>query len=191
MYERFNVKISGDVLLMHNGQLCDPLNEYAKEVKAISNRKNKTESDHKMLADAEFIGGLYVSGNKPVLPTRVLEATICEGARKTRHGRIALSSLFVDTDGVLTYDGGPLTVKQLVKSDEHRLTVGVKVQRARIMRTRPMFRNWSAEFKLSILSALADAEQAHTWLNNAGAMVGVGDYRPRYGRFTVVNFDRI
>jgi len=66
------------------------------------------------------------------------------------------------------------------------------VQKAAIMRARPLFRNWAVEFAI-----LADTEllpDAHTilaaQLAEAGSRIGIGDYRPQkggpFGRFTVV-----
>lgn len=191
MYTQFLVGIQGDILLLHNGQLADPLNKYAKAMKQVSGKRNKSEEDFAKLADIEFEGSLYVEEGKAVLDSRVLEAAIAEGAKVTKEGKKALTSVFVDTSGELTYRGGPLSVEELVKSDEHRLTVGVRVQRNRVMRTRPLFRDWSAEFKVSLLTSEANADSLHTWLENAGRTKGVGDYRPRYGRFAVSKFEQI
>lgn len=189
-YEQFRVKISGDVLLLHNGQLADPLNKFAKAMKAVSGRRNKTESDYEQMAQLEYEGSLYLDKGKVVVDSRVLEAAICVGAKKSKEGKLALSSVFVDTPGALSYAGGPLSVEELVKSEAHRLTVAVRVQNSRVMRTRPMFRDWSAEFKVSLLADIASEEQLSKWLADAGSLTGIGDYRPRYGRFTVTEFEK-
>lgn len=70
--------------------------------------------------------------------------------------------------------------------DQRRVTV----QRAGITRTRPAFKTgWRAIFRLIVLTPeyiapalLNDVVQA------AGRLVGVGDFRPTYGRFQVVKF---
>ena len=67
------------------------------------------------------------------------------------------------------------------------------VQRSAITRVRPAFlAGWKATIELSVLtpeyippSALLDT------LGMAGRLVGVGDFRPMFGRFQVIKFERI
>jgi len=54
----------------------------------------------------------------------------------------------------------------------------------RIMRTRPIFRNWSALAVIEYESSLLNLEQVDRWIQTAGVQVGICDWRPRYGRFT-------
>lgn len=67
----------------------------------------------------------------------------------------------------------------------------VMVQRNGVTRTRPAFlTGWRAQIDLQVLTPEyippADLLAA---LNDAGRLVGVGDFRPTYGRFQVVSFD--
>lgn len=67
----------------------------------------------------------------------------------------------------------------------------VMVQRNGVTRTRPAFlAGWRAQIDLQVLTPEyippADLLAA---LNDAGRLVGVGDFRPTYGRFQVVSFD--
>ena len=55
----FLVKIQGDQLLMHNGQLADPLNEHTKRLKEFTSKKRKSDDDHIKIGEIEFQGGLY------------------------------------------------------------------------------------------------------------------------------------
>lgn len=186
----YEVGIRGRSLLMHNGQTADPLNKFAKAMKAVTAVRKKTDAEYEKLAKIEFQAGLYLdaSGTKVIVPGRVLEAAIAEGAKKVKEGKSALAALFVDSDMALEYAGGPLTPDELAKSDKHRLTVGVRVSQARVMRTRPYFEDWSGTFRLSFDDSLANPEQVHTWITRAGELVGLGDWRPRHGRFVVTKF---
>jgi hypothetical protein len=67
----------------------------------------------------------------------------------------------------------------------------VTVQRAGINRTRPaMKKGWQAEFTLQVLTPeYIDPTLFQDVLGTAGRLVGVGDFRPTYGRFNVVNFE--
>lgn len=191
-YAKYRVTIGGSTLLMHNGQTADPLNKYSKAMKEITadRQRKKTDEGIAELARIEYEAALYLNAKRQViLPSRILEAHISEAARKTKEGKVALAGMFVDTDGILEYEGGPLTVEKLLDSEEHRLTVPVCVNGSRVVRTRPLFRNWKTTFEVSILEEMVSANSLKTWLENGGNFVGIGDYRPRYGRYELLKFE--
>lgn len=66
----------------------------------------------------------------------------------------------------------------------------VMVQRNGITRVRPaMLAGWRASFDLICLSPEYIKPHAlHECLNDAGRLVGIGDFRPTYGRFLVTEF---
>ena len=66
----------------------------------------------------------------------------------------------------------------------------VMIQRAGINRTRPAMKvGWKAEFDLQVLTPeYVSAELLYDVVSMAGRLVGVGDFRPTYGRFNVVSF---
>jgi len=65
-----------------------------------------------------------------------------------------------------------------------------RIQRARIMRHRPHLATWQLAFKMTVLdSDLMPLEVLNAILVKAGQAVGIGDYRPRFGRFVVTRFD--
>lgn len=69
----------------------------------------------------------------------------------------------------------------------------VTIQRNGINRTRPAMKaGWRAEFVLQILTPeYIDHAFLQEVVNMAGRLVGLGDFRPTYGRFNVVKFDVI
>ena len=70
--------------------------------------------------------------------------------------------------------------------DSRRAVIG----RVAITRTRPAIKEgWEAEFRLLInLPEYIRAADFQEVLVNAGKLVGLGDFRPSYGRFYVVSF---
>lgn len=72
---------------------------------------------------------------------------------------------------------------------EHRCRV--QVQRNGITRTRPAFRaGWSTEASLMVvLPEYVDPILMHEVVVSAGQLIGVGDFRPTYGRFQVAKFE--
>jgi hypothetical protein len=67
----------------------------------------------------------------------------------------------------------------------------VQIQRNGITRTRPAFHEgWSAELSLMVnLPGYIPPSDLLETLTMAGKVVGVGDFRPSYGRFQVVNYE--
>jgi hypothetical protein len=72
---------------------------------------------------------------------------------------------------------------------EHRCRV--TIQRSGITRSRPAFKEgWSAEFSLMVsLPQYISPNDLLETIGSAGRLVGVGDFRPTYGRFQVTNFE--
>lgn len=68
----------------------------------------------------------------------------------------------------------------------------VVVQRAAITRVRPAMRKgWKAEIQLMInIPEYIDQAFLLDTLSTAGKLIGVGDFRPTYGRFDVTRFER-
>lgn len=67
----------------------------------------------------------------------------------------------------------------------------VVIQRSGVNRTRPALKTgWIAEFDLLVnLPEYINPSLLHEVLNAAGRLIGVGDFRPTYGRFNVVKFE--
>lgn len=190
MIEHLTFKIRGIApLVMHNGQLADPSNWYSRAMKEISSKRAKTPADHEELARLEWMGGLYLSQGQPCIPAYVLEGALLGrggAARKQKQGRQAAAGLYVTDDFALEYEG-PRDPKELWAHEDFRLRVLVRVQQSRIMRTRPIFREWAATVVFDVLGDLVDPKDAALWMAIAGRETGIGDWRPKFGRFEIVD----
>ena len=78
-----------------------------------------------------------------------------------------------------------------VKSWEYEHRCRAVVQRNGITRVRPAVRvGWKCEFQFLVNTPeYISPEQFHEVLAMAGRLVGVGDFRPTYGRFAVTRFE--
>ena len=106
--QTFNVEIEGLVpIVMHNGQLCDPFNYYAKELKKLTSKKTKTEDDLRQMMRVEWDGSLYLDGEGRVaMPADNVLAMIQAGARKFRLGPQVEPGVFLDSNWCeFSYDG--------------------------------------------------------------------------------------
>ncbi len=172
-------------LIQHNGDLANPMNPIVKAMKLISGKRKKTEADFEELARLEFLGGLYVSDNPGIiLPAEVVESCINAGARKFKEGMTAKAGMVVMDHAKLIFDG-PQTPDEMWEDGRFTFQKMVVVQRARILRTRPSFENWSANITVSFENTECDQAQVCKWIVKAGQIVGLCDWRPRYGRFDV------
>jgi len=72
---------------------------------------------------------------------------------------------------------------------EHRARV--QVQRNGITRCRPAFKEgWRVEVPLLVnLPEYVGARDLNEVIGSAGRLIGIGDFRPSYGRFSVVKFE--
>lgn len=185
-WQTLKFRLTGDApLICHNSQTADPLNKYSRAMKAISAKRKKTDSDLEELARLEFFAGLYMSESGPILPAMVIDATIINAAKRNREGVQAKSGFFTVSNAVLEYDG-PRTADELWQDDRFRLSVPVRVQMARVIRTRPIFNQWAATVTVQHEDSVVNAAAVADWFNIAGALVGIADWRPRYGRFQAI-----
>ena len=175
-------------LLCHNGQTADPRNTYAKAMKAVSSKRKKTDADYDEMARLEWLAGLYRTNDDLVIPDYVIESTMIGGAKKSKRGPQAKCGLFFTEHASLQFAGKPETITdetlaEMFASGDFTHTIGVKVGMAKVMRTRPFFRHWSlsatAQYDPDVLN-LRDVEEIAT---DAGKLVGLGDWRPKHGRF--------
>lgn len=182
-WQSMKFSLVGDApMIQHNGQTADPLNRYAKEMKVISARRKKTDSDLEQLARIEFTAGLYLGENGPMIPSMMMDACIIEAAKKNREGVLAKSGFFTVGNAELVYDG-PRLADELWQDDRFRLSVPVRIQQSRVVRTRPIFPEWSATVTIQYEESVCNPAQVISWFAIAGTLVGLGDWRPRFGRF--------
>lgn len=186
MLQELNVSICGVApLIMHNGQTCDPLNKFSKQMKEITAKRKRTEEDYADMSRIEWHAGLYVDhDNRLVLPADILDASIIEGAKKSKLGKQFKSAVFVPYDAELDI-GRKYTIDGLWQDSNYRDVRGVRVGQARVMRTRPIFRQWAASFVVQFDAELVNLGDVQRALRDCGQQVGLCDYRPKYGRFEV------
>lgn len=172
-------------LIMHSGQLSDPLSKWSKEMKRVSSKRSKTDADHEQMAKIEFFGSLYMGADGPVIPAENIEAVLIEGAKKVRRGVDAKAGLYVLEHAKLEYDG-PRDPEQIWSDEQFRSRVPVRIQKNRIMRTRPIFKSWSLLVRVEFEDSLLNQADVLEFSKKAGAIVGLCDWRPKYGRFAVL-----
>jgi hypothetical protein len=86
----------------------------------------------------------------------------------------------------IDYDG-PRDIESLWNGGQSKYVSSelVNVNRARIVRTRPVFPEWSITFLVKFDPMVLNAESVIKAMEDAGYYVGFCEWRPRYGRFSV------
>ncbi len=88
------------------------------------------------------------------------------------------SSVFITPDAILhKFPKWEINLQSVIVGD------------ARIVRARPIFNKWELEFEMEYDPSVISKSQLKEILDYAGNRVGLGDFRPFYGRFIVTKFD--
>jgi hypothetical protein len=191
MHSEIKFKLTGtSPLIMHSGQTSDPLNAFSKALKKISSKRGKTEADLEEMARLEFQASLYVGEDgKVCLPAIVMDAVLLSGAKKFKLGNDFKSGVMVLSDAPLIFEDSKTPVEKLYEKKQYIFRVAVKVGTAKVMRVRPIFKKWSTELSVAFDADIVDRDSVVKAVVRAGEVVGVGDWRPRYGRFSVEVID--
>lgn len=181
-------KLSGEApLIMHADTLVDPFHELAREKKRLTSKKmNKTDDDLRRIDEIEWVGAIYfdeVLG--PYIPAANIERMLYDAATRTKAGQKAKIGLFANDDRMpLSYDG-PRDFASLRADPRFTFRRSIKQGRGRIMRVRPWFHNWSLTTAITFDPKVFDEADVAAFMVTAGDYIGLGDWRPRYGRFAV------
>ena len=181
----FTITLTGTApLLMHNSRLANPLDSATKALKKVTGKRNKTDDDHAELARLEHCGSLYFDPDiGPYLPGDNVWRALYDASKKRKLGPKIKEGVIITSDvNPLSYRG-PRDVAGLWKDENFRLMASVKVGMVRVMRCRPMFREWSVQVEGILDTVILDPADFSAIAETAGQLVGVGDWRPRYGRF--------
>jgi hypothetical protein len=194
MWKTLEFRIVGEApLIMHNGDLADYRYPWTQAIKKISGKRTKTEEDHEELARLEWCGGLYLKDGVPCIPANNLEEALRgKGgpARRVKKGKQAAIGVIVTDDFPIEYEG-PANIEEMWKSGEFELRSRVIVKGARIIRTRPMFRKWAATVQVKFNPQFVDQADVVNWMHVLGDEIGICDWRPKFGRFLVIEWSEI
>lgn len=184
--ETIRLRVTGAMpLLMHNARLANPLDADVKKHKLLTTKRKKTDEDHQALARSEFELGLYFDAKLgPYLPAENLRRSIIEGGRLSKLGTAIDRAVLMDAERIPLQYKGPRTIDGLWAESFYDLS-SVGVQTSRTMRCRPRFAQWACELTAYFDGTMINRDQLVQAATAAGKFVGVGDYRPRFGRYEV------
>jgi hypothetical protein len=181
-------------LIMHNNTTANPLSDYAKALKKLTGKRQKTEADYLEISRLEWEAGLYIHEGQVVVPAVNLWAALIEGGKKSKRGtKIRSGTNIVDNFCPLFYKGPRIAIKngcREIPNPEldkffpvYSYQTVVTVQKKSTLRTRPIFHNWVVRFGMYYDDTVMEADEILLVALDTGRLVGLGDWRPRFGRF--------
>lgn len=183
---QFTITLTGThTLLMHNQQLSNPLHPLTRALADVSGKRQKTIEDHEEMARREWMGGLYFDPDHgPYIPGMNIERALLDAARLSRQGKSIERGLFITSDINPLQYAGSRDPNILIGDLNFRHMASVKVGTSRVMRCRPMFREWATLAEGELDAEQLDIDDLVKIASRAGSLIGLGDWRPRFGRFT-------
>ena len=156
---------------------------FAKYIKAIevSARNGGADPDsNPTLYDA------IAKAKKNSVPSDNIERCIQLGAQKSRIGKDVQAAVFCATTHVCINHSGPKDKDKLYADPRYTLRKIVAVQKNRVMSIRPMIpTGWSMTFDIEFDEGIVNPKNLIKAMTDAGSLVGLGDWRPKFGRFLV------
>ena len=173
-------------MLMHSDRFANPLDPLTKAHKELTGKRKKTDEDQIGIARSEFIGGCYWrKGVGFFIPAQNLDSCLIGAAKLQKLGVKFKQGVQVLEDELKLLEALPASPEKLWESTDHVDARGVKVGAAKIIRYRPIFRSWSAKATVMFNAEIVNLSEVKKAIEDAGALIGLGDYRPRFGRFKV------
>ena len=148
-------------LIPHSCRCVNPLHPLTVAMKKYTGKRTKTEDDHKIISDLEWLSGLYYdedfSNPDPTflrddmslfIPADNIEATIRNGAKAFKKGEDIKKFVTVPQLRIPLDIGEKKTIAELRRDYRYRDVRQMVVQRSRVTRTRPRFDRWSLRWRL-------------------------------------------
>jgi len=152
----------------------------------INQGKKIHDPTTKYIPEIEAKKALYEKNGKPYFPSSWIRGLLDSASKNVKKGKANLRTLFNQGISVVPPEiflkGNP---KYKIDSQ------WVKIQYNMIVRTRPRFDKWQAEFSIIYEEELVDYDDIEKILNRGGHFIGLGDNRKNgYGRFKIIKFEK-
>lgn len=178
--KKIQVELTGITPLLHNKP-----EEYGFDEQWV---EKKASTDY----EKEALKKLYVDSNGKIYqPATHIDRALIESGKKIKvkgQGKATYSKLFGSMVAVEEFE----IVHKIQKYEIHKSLVVIPSTKGRVMRYRPMFKEWKLEFHITFEDEIP-AEVVKEALEIAGKYVGIGDWRPekkgKFGKFQVTKFE--
>lgn len=175
------IKIKGVADLLFHRWSCEGVQEKSEAAKGSRIKKTDDVESYVYRCDDNTIG----------IPGEYLRGAIINAAKfrqDPRSPRKSAQDLF---------KAGIVTISELaslgISSWDKLHQCRVVIQRNAITRTRPcVLKGWEASFQLMVLlPEYISLEILSAVVTDAGRLIGIGDFRPTYGRFSILKIEKL
>jgi len=189
-------------LLLSNVSNSDPLGEGAKQKSFFSSKKKKSDDDHRSLRILDWIfsgywrkqGTIEIDESEnnvgfdgfsiPYLPGANFQRCLRNAATKWKLGKDVLRSVVVINNPDLEYEG-PKDAVEMFNHRNPKFQLSSFTARG-VWVNRLLLPDWCATFQLTLDDEILGVDQLRRIANMAGKAEGLGTWRPRYGRFSLI-----
>jgi len=175
-------------LMLNNPQTVNPMNVYAKEIKALTSKRSKTDEDQNEIFHLKFLASCYYNDKgQYILPANMIAKSFEAGAKENKLGAKFQRSVFVNEDCLLKFKDNGCTPEELWQnhSETYVDIRPVGVQKSKIVTARMIVPEWSLEGELTFDETQLNKSEVWLALTNAGLRYGIGTYRQCYGRYKI------
>ena len=168
---KINVKVKGIAPLLMN-RFSEPIQGESKRGKKVYDPKEEAEKKTYRTED----GKLFIPNTHFKASMVKASADFKMTGRKTYKDYVK-AGVFVETEQII------------LDQQEYEIhSEPVVIQRARVMSWRPKFKEWSCSFVIEIVDEMINPTTLKEILSMSGKYKAVGDLRPEYGRFEIIEW---
>lgn len=175
-------------LMLNNPQTVNPMNVYAKEIKALTSKRSKTDEDQNEIFHLKFLASCYYNDKgQYILPANMIAKSFEAGAKENKLGAKFQRSVFINEDCLLKFKDNGCSPEELWQnhSETYVDIRPVGVQKSKIVTARMIVPEWSLEGELTFDETQLNKSEVWLALTNAGLRYGIGTYRQCYGRYKI------
>ena len=175
-------------LMLNNPQTVNPMNVYAKEIKALTSKRSKTDEDQNEIFHLKFLASCYYNDKgQYILPANMIAKSFEAGAKENKLGAKFQRSVFVNEDCLLKFKDNGCSPEELWQnhSETYVDIRPVGVQKSKIVTARMIVPEWSLEGEMEFDETQLNKSEVWLALTNAGLRYGIGTYRQCYGRYKI------
>lgn len=195
------IKIKGIRPMLHNnGMMADRLYPWKIKLAAIEKTKasKRTDAQWAEYEQLQWLGKLYWSESRKciAMPVDNLHACLVAGARKAKQGKNFEAAVFFDDEHAAAEVKHALSGKtqsEMYADRDYVFRKPVVIGLAKVISIRPMIpTGWTISTTITYDdSVIANAETVVEAMVQAGSLCGLGDWRPRFGRFIVESWSEV
>jgi len=185
-------------LIMHNSQMIDPDNPFVQRLAALRRARKKLKKDdyagqekiRRETDRCEWEGSLYWTEDVGLyVPGENLFACFQEASKKTKSGKQFNQAVVPFPDALpIVCEGRKRNLDTLFADKAFQFRRAVRIPPrtgGRQMKVRPMIPvGWKIEIEVEFEEQILPKADLIEAIETAGLLLGLGDWRPRFGRFT-------